>query len=215
MQAKKLGLRWLEFDVMLSKDEEVVVIHDETLERTTNGTGFVADSSYAYLKTLDAGSWFAPMFAGQRIPLLAEVIQFMHVNQMTANIEIKAVVGSEAIAAKKVLAVIQAEWQAGMAPPLISSFSLTILREIRKLDQTCHIGLLMHEWLADWEQICDELHCVSVQVNQAILTAARVAEIKASQRLVLSYTVNDSVCAQKLFSWGVAAVYSDCPDRIR
>lgn len=100
-KAKELGINWVEFDVMLTADGEVVVIHDETLERTTNGTGAVIAQAYSYLRTLDAGSWFDPSFANEKIPTLREVIKLLNELDMFANIEIKAQSGNEETTAKK------------------------------------------------------------------------------------------------------------------
>jgi glycerophosphoryl diester phosphodiesterase len=213
-KAHSLGIRWLEFDVMLSADNQVVVIHDETLDRTTPAKGMVDQFTYDDLKALDAGSWFDAKFAGQKIPLLSEVIQFMREHDMSANIEIKALPGKEELTAKLVLDVIRDNWTSSMLPPLISSFSLEILRAVRHLDSDCYIGLLMDEWMSDWEALCEELNCISVHPNQKIMDSEKAALIKSSKRFIFCYTVNDPLRARELFSWGVDAVYSDCPDKV-
>src|SRR3990167_3541643 len=110
LKAKELGARWLEFDVMLAACGEVVVIHDETLNRTTNQSGLVDHATYADLKTLDAGSWFDPLFSTEIIPTLEMTIDFLYRHQLAANIEMKAPIGKEEITAKKVLDIIQAHW---------------------------------------------------------------------------------------------------------
>lgn len=214
LKAKQLGIRWVEFDVMLTSDGEVVVIHDETVERTTNGKGWVKEQTSAALKTLDAGEWFHPQFMGEKIPLLAEVIEFLYEHQLAANIEIKGSLGHETFLAKRVLEVVAQHWRSTMIPPLISSFSLPILHAVRTLSPTTQLGLLMHEWLVNWEVLADQLDCVSVNVNEKILTKERTQKIQSTGRAVLSYTVDDVRRAQELFSWGVNAVFSDCPDKI-
>jgi glycerophosphoryl diester phosphodiesterase len=97
---------------------------------------------------------------------------------------------------------------------LISSFSLEVLYQTRKLASGIPIGFLMDEWMPDWESYCDALECVSVHPNQDILSEDRISEIKATGRKVFSYTVNDAKYAKKLFALGVDAVFSDCPDKI-
>src|SRR5215471_15400951 len=74
----ELGAPLLELDVHLSADGQLVVIHDETVDRTTNGSGRVADMSTAEIRRLDAGSWFGCAFAGEPVPMLSEVLQWMH-----------------------------------------------------------------------------------------------------------------------------------------
>ena len=74
-KAIDVGADMFELDVLLSQDEHVVVIHDDTLERTTNGTGKVIDHTLAELQALDAGSWFSPEFAGEPIPTLEDALR--------------------------------------------------------------------------------------------------------------------------------------------
>lgn len=213
-KAKALGLNWVEFDVMLSSCGEAVVIHDETLERTTNGHGKVCDYTYAELATLDAGSWFNPAFAGEKIPTLAEVIQLLMQQKISANIEIKPSQGREAATVKKVLSVVQQYWHPQAAAPLISSFSHDVLLMVHQLMPSSQLGFLMHEWQADWMDFCDRIASVAVDVNEKILTQEKVKEIKASGRSLLAYTVNQVERARELFSWGVDAVFSDHADEI-
>lgn len=209
-RAKEYGAHWVEFDVMLTKCGEAVVIHDETLERTTNGAGRVADFTYAELLTLDAGSWFSPVFQGEKIPTLKEVILLLNQLPMHANIEIKPCEGFETATVKKVLQVIAECWQQ-KNPPLISSFSRPVLQDVANFAPTSQLGFLMHEWEEDWREFSDRLNCTSINVNQEILTTENMATLKTSGRYLLSYTVDDVARARELFSAGVDAVFSNCP----
>lgn len=87
-KAVELGSDMIELDVRFSKDGQVVVIHDDTIDRTTNGRGKVADYTLKELKQFDAGSWFAPQFSGERIPTLKEVLELVK-GKVLVNIEIK------------------------------------------------------------------------------------------------------------------------------
>jgi glycerophosphoryl diester phosphodiesterase len=213
-QAKALGANWVEFDVMLTKDDEVIVIHDDTLERTSNGKGHVADFSYSELKKLDAGSWFQPKFSHEKIPNLRAVIELLNANQLNANIEIKTQIGKENLLVEKVIEQVDRHWQKNLPAPLFSSFSLPTLEIVRKISPHAALGFLMDEWINDWESICDRLNCVSVNVNHAILDAEKIHAIKATQRLLVPYTVNQVERAKELFALGVDAVFSDFPDKI-
>lgn len=210
-KASEIGAKWVEFDVMLAGCGEAVVIHDETLDRTTNEKGRVCDYPYSYLKTLDAGSWFDPQFSNEKIPTLAEVISILHRFNLAANIEIKPAVGFEEETVKKVLDVVNHYWHADMKPPLISSFSRTVLEIFRKQSKTHFLAYLMDEWQEDWEKSCDELNCISVDINHRILNQARVSEVKLTNRLLLSYTVDDPQVAHQLFDLGVDSIFSNCP----
>lgn len=207
--AKKLGATWIEFDVMLAACGEAVVFHDDTLERTTNGFGNVCDYPYRLLSTLDAGSWFDPRFAGERIPSFREVIAVIQKTSLRANVEIKAVPGSEQAVVEKVLRDIKQYWTAEMAPPLLSSFSVPVLQHIRQLSPNALIGLLIDEWFADWEQLCQQLRCVAVDVNHQIIDLQSIQKIQSMNLAILCYTVNDPLRARELFSFGVDAVFTD------
>jgi glycerophosphoryl diester phosphodiesterase len=209
IKAAQLGMKWVEFDVMLTALGEPIVFHDETLERTTNGHGPVCDYSYAELRTLDAGRWFSPSYASEVIPLLQQVLSFLAEMQMNANVELKPLSGEEEKMVKSTFDVIQTI----VAPPysslLFSSFSIETMYLLRQYFPDAMLGLLLHHWEPGWEKTCKELNCISVHVNHAILTEEKAAKIKAMGKVLLSYTVNDQERAMELYSWGVDAVYSD------
>jgi glycerophosphoryl diester phosphodiesterase len=210
LKAKQLGFNWVEFDVMLSADHELVVIHDEELMRTTNSCGQVIDYPYSFLKELDAGSWFGSQFSAERISSLQTVLSFLYEHGLSANIEIKALQNCNELVAAKVLEALHTNAGHFTSPPLISSFSQEVLQIIRKNAQHYLLGFLMHEWMSDWAMICDELQCIAVGVNHRILTQKRVQTIKTTNRQVLAYTVNNKKRAEQLFNWGVNAIFSDC-----
>lgn len=214
VKAVQLDIGWVEFDVMLAKCGTPIIFHDETLDRTTNGSGFVGDYPYSYLQTLDAGAWFAPVFAGERIPTLEQVAQFLVSTGMHANVEIKPLPGQEKQTVDAALKVMSAYFPEDSDKILYSSFSLSALQYLRQRAPRCHIGFLMHEWRADWRQAAESVQSVSVNVNQAELTPERVSEIKKYAKFLLSYTVNQPERAKELLSEGVDAVFSDCPDQI-
>lgn len=122
------GAEWTELDVHLSADGEVVVMHDPTVDRTTDGAGAVAEMTLAELKRLDAGSWFGPEFAGERIPTLREVIGLVGA-RIRLNVEIKSV--DNPLTARKV---IQTLADAGvLEQSMVCSFGLGALLEARRL----------------------------------------------------------------------------------
>lgn len=201
-KAKQLGIQWVEFDVMLTKDHEVIVFHDDTLDRVTPAKGNVIDHDYAFIKSLDAGSWFGSQFAGIKIPTLREVILFLNDQSLNANIEIKTQIGKEKILVQKVLSLIKEYWKKDKFPPLITSFSRLTLERVREFSSNSLIGFLMDGWEEDWQKFCDRLNCVTVDVNHDILDVDKVNKIKSTQRVLLSYTVNDANRARELFTMG-------------
>jgi glycerophosphoryl diester phosphodiesterase len=87
--ARELGADMVEFDVHLTADDQLVVLHDDTLDRTTNGTGYVRDHAWSEISRLDAGAWYAPQFAGQCVPLLDEALAWATDARMPLSIELK------------------------------------------------------------------------------------------------------------------------------
>lgn len=88
-KALELHADYIELDVQISKDGHCIVIHDNTVDRTTNGKGFVFDKTLKELKSLDGGSWFDKRFRGERIPTLADVLEWAKRNNIPLQIEIK------------------------------------------------------------------------------------------------------------------------------
>lgn len=209
VRAVQLGIQWVEFDVMLAACGTPIIFHDETLDRTTSASGNVGDYPYAYLQTLDAGAWFKSTFAGERIPTLEQVAEFLVGTGLHANVEIKPLPGQDEATVDATLKVMSAYFTEDSTQILYSSFSIPTLKYLRAHAPHCLMGLLMHEWLPDWQQVAASLHCVAINVNEEILTAERVREIKDTGRLLLSYTVNDTARADQLYGWGVDAVFSD------
>jgi glycerophosphoryl diester phosphodiesterase len=204
------GYRMVEFDAKLSADNQVFLLHDDTLDRTTNGCGAAAQHTWAQLAALDAGSWFDRKFAGVRLPTLADAATRCERDALAANIEIKPCPGRDALTGELVAAAALSLWRRSQMP-LLSSFSYDALAAARKVAPTLPRGMLFDAVPRDWRRIVHELECVSLHADHRHLTDALVAEIRAAGLRVLAYTVNDPVRARKLVQWGVDMI---CTDRL-
>ena len=206
--AAELGYRGAEFDVMLSGDGTPVLIHDETLERTTDGRGRVADMSDAELARLDAGGWHGPQFAGEPLPSFGDAAELCQALGLWANVEIKPSRGQEAETGRKVALEARELW-AGLPPPLLSSFSLEALEAARAAAPELPRGLLFVVPPADWLALCRRLECVSLHCSRWHFSPRLLAEALAAELPLLLYTVNDAQDADQLLRQGVAAVFTD------
>jgi glycerophosphoryl diester phosphodiesterase len=206
------GAQWIEFDVMLSQDGEPFVIHDDTLQRTTNGHGHVSNTPSKELQQLDAGSWFSKQYRGEKIPHLLNVLKWLIFSDVQANIEIKPAPGFEEQTAVVVMSYLQRYWPISASLPLVSSFNEEVLTICQSLAPELPLGLLIHEWDGSWQKKAEMLNCYSVHMNHRILTQDRVKQVKQAGFHLLSYTVNRRSLAEKLLNWGVDAVFSDYPD---
>lgn len=212
-KAKQLGIHWVELDVQLSGDGRLIIFHDETLERTTDGQGKVHEHSWEYLQTLDGGSWFGGDFLGERLIDFQQAIEFFTGEDISLNVELKPSPGQEEVLVRTLLK--EVKLMGVLAPSMLfSSFSISTLKYLRKQAPDVLIGLLMDEWLNDWRELAENLACVSVHFNQELATLERVQSIKSQNKKALCYTVNDFFRAQQLFEMGVDAVFSDFPDQV-
>lgn len=211
-KALSLGCRFIEFDVMCSSDGEPFIFHDDNLKRTSNGEGFLGLVTAEYLDSLDAGSWFSRQFKGEKIPHFKDVLKWLSFSDVQANIEIKSYPGAVEQTTVAVLSHIHRYWPQSKALPLVSSFDWDALVLCRSIAPEMPLGLLFDEWDEDWLQKAKQLECFSIHFNRKILTSARVKTVKDHGYVVCAYTVNRKRQANKLFDWGVDAVFSDYPD---
>jgi glycerophosphoryl diester phosphodiesterase len=213
-KAAELGVRWVEFDVHLSADGVPVVIHDDSVERTSNGRGAVAALSWAELSTLDAGSWFDPRFSGERVPTLETMIALLGKLGLGAVVEIKPSPGAAAATAEAAARLLQARWPDHLPPPMVSSFERRALERAREVTPGIARALLVANVPGDWRREVDRLGCAALHAGERHLTAATVAAVTGAGLPLFAYTVNEPKRAAELFGWGVAAVFSDRPDLI-
>jgi glycerophosphoryl diester phosphodiesterase len=213
-RAAELGVRWVEFDVRLSRDGQPVLFHDERLSRTTNGQGRVADHDLVELKRLDAGAGFDPAFRGERIPTLNEAIDVLETLGLGAHVEIKPDGDRETETAQAVLRTLKTFWPRNLPPPIISSFSMLALAVSASGAPEWEHALLVEAIPRDWRRRLDATGSTALHCNARRLDRKRAAEVVAAAVPLRCYTVNSVRMARKLFAWGVSAIFTDAPDRI-
>ncbi|TDV24022.1 glycerophosphoryl diester phosphodiesterase [Paraburkholderia caballeronis] len=207
----QLGMKMVEFDAKLSADDVVFLLHDDTVDRTSNGQGAAARMDYASIARLDAGSWFDVGFEREIMPTLDQVASACLALGVAANIEIKPSPGRETLTGRVVAQQAASLWQRGEPAPLLSSFSHQALAAARDAAPALPRGLLFGALPPDWREQTESLDCVSLHVDHRALDEARVAGIKAAGLRILVYTVNELERARQLAAWGVDSI---CTDRI-
>lgn len=211
-RAAEAGVTWVEFDVMLSQDALPMLIHDDDVDRTTDGRGAVSGLTGVELGRLDAGSWFAPAFAGARVPTLADAVARLEELDLGANVEIKPYPGFETRTAEVACAWIAENWPASLPEPVISSFSMEAMRVARDMLHGAERALLFEGLPADWADWVARLDAKAVHLDSTSTTRAVADAMTAAGLPLRVYTVNDPARAAELKSWGVASVFTDRPD---
>lgn len=224
---RRYGFRAIECDAMLAADGVPVLMHDATLERTTDGRGPVSARTAAELAQLDAGRWLAPQFAGTPVPTLAEAIAHCRRHGVWMNVEIKPAPDRDeatgAIVARTVAAgyadLLRADGDRAEsivpAVPLLSSFSRAALAAARAAVAGLPRGLLVGPVPSDWQEQLESLGCVALHCDHRRLTATRAREIKAAGYWLFCYTVDEPRRVRELFNWGVDALCTDRIDLVR
>lgn len=213
------GYRMFECDARLSADDVLFLLHDATLERTTNGTGMASALSWAALSALDAGQWHSSAFTGVRLPSLENVLRYCMENGLFLNIEIKPTPGQEAETGRAVADLVNRCWRntspasanAAM-PPLLTSFQTKALESARSTAHHLPRGLLLDEFWPGWQTCAQQLGCVALVCHHSLWNASTVQFAHQQGWRAMSYTVNDDAEAEKLLSWGMDSLITDRVD---
>jgi len=204
------GFKMMEYDVKLSHDGVPILLHDDTMDRTSSGQGLAADLTYAELANIDFGSWHSPRYAGEPIPCLGAIAAFTIANGIHSNIEIKPTTGAEADTGRQVALLAQSMWRNATLPPLLSSFSETALQAALEAAPALPRALLIEKDLpSDWAARLSRLQCGGANLNDKYTTREIVAEIRDAGYTVVVWTVNDAERARELLSWGCNAIVTD------
>jgi glycerophosphoryl diester phosphodiesterase len=208
------GYRMVEFDAKLSADGQIILMHDDTANRTSSGVGPVADLSWRSLSGLDAGSWHSPAYAGEPIPLLATIAHCLIDKGIAANIEIKPCPGREQNTGHAVALAARELWRDAATPPLLTSFSEAALEAARDAAPELPRGLLADRAPDDWAARLQRLKCVALVLDHRRINRGLAAAIKDAGYRLLTYTVNEPQRAEELLSWGIDCIITDAIDRI-
>lgn len=204
------GYLMMEYDVKLSEDDVPILLHDDTLERTSNGTGRAADHTYAELARLDFGGWHSRSYAGEPVATLHGIAAYTRANGVHSNIEIKPTTGMEARTGERIALLAGQLWEGATLPPLLSSFSETALAAARDAAPELPRALLIEaEVPADWHERATRLGCRGLNLNHRHTTPEIVQAVRAAGLHLAIWTVNDATRARELLAWGCNAIITD------
>lgn len=208
----EIGADGVEFDVHRCASGELVVIHDDDLQRTTNGVGLVKESSYAEISRLSAGKWFAPEFAAEKVPLLSDVLNTFS-EKMIINIEVKNTpVGYPGIEEDLLEALSGFVHRKNI---LVSSFDHHFLKRLRSLDSDLRIGVLGAAMLLNPGEYAAQIGATYYINAFDCLLPEAVAEAQDSGLSVVVWTLNNQRDWAEAVRFGVDAIVTDDPDGLQ
>jgi glycerophosphoryl diester phosphodiesterase len=201
-----------ECDVKLAADGVPFLMHDATLERTTNGRGTGGDLAWGELAKLDAGSWHSRAYAGEPLPAFEAIARYCIANGHFLNIEIKPTPGDEANTGKVVAEHAARLWAGEDVPPFLTSFRPESLQAAMQAAPALPRGLLVDTLWEGWFGYAQQLQCVAVVCNHALWDEALVKQVHDAGMKCLSYTVNDEWAAKRLIDLGTDGIITDRVD---
>jgi glycerophosphoryl diester phosphodiesterase len=199
------GYRMFECDVKLSADGVPFLLHDATLERTSNGQGTAGEQSWHALSLLDAGSWHSRACAGEPLASLDNLASYCLHNGFFLNIEIKPTPGAEVLTGQVVADAAARLWAGAAVPP-------EALQAAQAAQPQLPRGLLLDSWWEGWLDIAQALECTALVCNHALWDSASVRQAQSAGFRTLSYTVNDEWAAQRLLDLGTDGIITDRTD---
>ena len=212
--AAEQGADAIELDVHLTTDGELIIVHDFTINHTTNSEGIVTEKTLAELKSLDAGSWFDEKFTGVRLPTLDEVFEAVG-DKLYINVEIKTLSqdgdGTEEAVAKCIKKHNMSE------RVIISSFNPYVLKRFRPIAPDIPIGYLLYPgnpFNTEPHKILPPTEYEALHLFHEMVDDEQMAFAREHHLIVNCWTVNEAEIALNLKSFGVRGVMTDYPDRM-
>ena len=214
------GYRMFECDAKLSADGVPFLMHDDTLDRTTNGreifgpaaSAVGGDHSWSELARLDAGGWHSSTYAGEPLPTLENISRFCLANGHFLNIEIKPTPGTEYRTGEVVARHADRLWNNAPVAPLLTSFHPDALQGALASAARLPRGLLLHTLWQGWLETALALECAAVVCKHALWDGRILAQVRAAGLRCLSYTVNGEGAAQRLLGLGTDGIITDRVD---
>jgi len=207
------GYTAFECDVKLSADGVPFLLHDATLERTTDGAGTAGDLRWDDLARLDAGRWHSAVHAGEPLPRLDSVAAWVQRHCHALNVEIKPTPGQELVTGRAVGAACAALWTAAASPLVFSSFKPEALQGALDTAPGIPRTLLLDRLWPGWWDAAQALGCTGVVTHHPLMDAALVDRLHGAGLRAWCYTVNDANEAQRLLALQVDGLITDAVDR--
>lgn len=207
--ANKIGADGIETDVQLTKDQIPILIHDESLSRTTNGTGYVYQYTYNELKKLDAGSWYATQYKGTPLVTLEEFLMWIKNTSLSLNLELK----NNVVDYPKIESIVQEHLQYFNMETrtIISSFNPNSVKRYHELYPNVQTALLLSKKVKNPLAYVRDVGAKALHVKYSLITRGLVKECQNNQVPLRIYTVNRPSRTMRCYKLGCDAIFTDVP----
>ncbi|QSS98557.1 glycerophosphodiester phosphodiesterase [Pontibacillus sp. ALD_SL1] len=207
--AQKMGADGIETDVQLTKDQVPILIHDETLHRTTDGIGYVKDYTFEQLKKLDAGKWFSEKYSEERLLSLEEFLKWISNTSLSLNIELKNNIIDYKDIEKEVLELIK--HYGVVERTIISSFNPKSIKRFKRLSKEIECACLTSRRPKDLKSLIEETKANALHINYNALNRGLIKEAKRLHLPVRTYTINRPSRLMRSYKLEVDGIFTDVP----
>lgn len=205
------GARWVELDVALLADDTLVVIHDDSVDRTTSGTGSLGALTHADVAKLDAGAWFDAKFAGERLSTLAEVITALGEFGLSANVEIKQHKHHKSLDQLVNAVRTDIARRGPKTEIMISSFDPEALKAMHALEPDLEMAMLWGRPPEDWAEQLQAIPATTIHMHYKALSIGMLEETSKNGIKVRAWTCNNPVELVSFWGAGLTGVITDNP----
>lgn len=208
------GIKWFETDIAITEDGELVICHDDTLDRTSNMKGEISSLSYQSIKNADTGSWFGETFKNEKLPTMEELVAFINRSKINVNLELKGISGDNGFRLLDILVEKFTHFLTQIDPEIniiISSFNPIVLSKVHDKAPDYKYAILFekHTFCADWPLIADACGATAIHMEDDELTKEKVEQVKKRGHELNVWTVNQPGRANELFNWGVDGIFTN------
>ncbi|SDK01923.1 glycerophosphodiester phosphodiesterase [Natronincola ferrireducens] len=212
--AMEQGCDGIEIDVQLTKDGVVVVHHDWSVDRTTNGSGEIKDLTWKEIQKLDAGFWFSEEFTGEKVPTLDDVLKHLP-KTLLLNVEVKSRSFDDRGLEKKVVELLEKHHR--LENTVVSSFNHLCLQRIQLMNPQVKIGILYEAHLLEPCNYfkANDLNLYSFHPCHYYLTPDLVKKVQDNGMKIYSWTINDGERGKNLKALGIDGIITNYPDMLR
>lgn len=211
-KAVELGSTGIECDVQMTKDGVLIICHDEYLERTTDGKGLLKDYTLAELQKLDAGSWMDKKFAGEKLPTLDELLEFVKKTGILLNIELKNGIIEYSGLEERVITAVKSFDLANKV--IVSSFNHESVHRFKQMTTDIKAGILYMEPLYRVWEYLEKIGCECAHPYLQAINPSIAQEMKKRSYIINTFTVDSPDFAKRMIEMGVDGMITNYPDKI-